>query len=56
MSDVPTAQELDSVKPVGLIDKIKGIFTKEESVSLTISDEQVKKLKVDDNKIEDGDW
>ncbi len=52
--DVPINEELYTVKSVGLIDKMKGIFSKKDNKPISILDEQIKK--VNPNEIDDGDW
>jgi len=54
--DVKTPEKLYEVKPVNLIDKIKGVFKKDDFVSLNISEKNIKKIKISSDKVKDGDW
>jgi len=54
LTDLPVREELYTVKPVGLMDKIKGVISHEEPLS--IKETQIKKVRTDSNKIKDGDW
>lgn len=54
LADVPVGEELYTVKPLGLVDKIKGVLSKKEPLSIT--PKEVKKIKINANKIKDGDW
>lgn len=52
--DMPASEELYTIKPVGLIDKMKGLFSSKDNKSISISDKQIKKT--NPNEIEDGEW
>jgi hypothetical protein len=56
LKDVKTSEELYEVKPIKLIDKIKGVFNKDDLIKLDISEDNVKKIKITSDKVEDGDW
>lgn len=56
LGDIKTSEELYTIKPVTLLDKMKGLFKKEDNLSILIPNEQLEKIKTKQNKIEDGDW
>jgi len=56
LEDVSTGEELYTIKPVNLIDKMKGLFKQEDNLSILIPNNQVKKIKTKSDKIDDGEW
>ncbi len=56
LEDVMIGEELYTIKPVKLIDKMKGLFKQEENLSILIPDKQIKKIKTKSDKIDDGEW
>lgn len=56
LEDIAIGEELYAIKPVKLIDKMKCLFKNEDNLSILISDKQIKKIKTNSDKIDDGDW
>lgn len=54
--DIAPSDKLSKVKSVKQMDKKKGFAPQQDDTSIKIPDKQVKKLKLDPDKVKDGKW
>jgi hypothetical protein len=55
-NDVPVSEKLYTIKPVKLIDKMKGLSPQQDDDSVEISADNIKTIEFDSKKVTDGDW